>query len=358
MSVTMLLTGCPRESARPTAPAEPRPSVALRVLVVNEPELPDAINRLRGEWAEQSGGELNASAVSWPDLREAKSIDADVLVFPSRYLGELAIRNQIRPVRPNVLESEDLDAADFFPLVRRGLIQWGGQVMALPLGVDLEQTRVAIERPSAISLLTRAAPRAISNDRLGVLFDSETMQPRIAEPPFVDALTQLVQTNMDGDTQEAGNNAVPVLGYSDRLIAVTSSSRNAASAFKLIEWLAQPDASSQLARAGRGTMPVRRSLAASALWYDPSLSTAERDELGESVAALLDQSECLLVPRIPGVDAYMAALDKAVDEAVTGDAAPNVALQRAADKWNEITKAHGRDTQRQAYLKHLGISES
>ena len=36
---------------------------------------------------------------------------------------------------------------------------------------------------------------------------------------------------------------------------------------------------------------------------------------------------------------------------------PEDALKQAAAKWEHITDAHGRDSQRQAYLKHLGISE-
>src|SRR6188768_1166337 len=90
--------GCPKTQSIPSAPAastpaEPRASVALRVLVVNEPQLLDAINRLRGEWAERSGGELSASGTTWQNLSASKTLDADVVVFPSRYLGELCTRN-------------------------------------------------------------------------------------------------------------------------------------------------------------------------------------------------------------------------------------------------------------------------
>jgi hypothetical protein len=64
-----------------------------------------------------------------------------------------------------------------------------------------------------------------------------------------------------------------------------------------------------------------------------------------------------LVPRIPGVDEYLAALDEAVDETVRLGAAPQDALAKAAQRWEEITDARGRDSQRPAYWKHLGISE-
>jgi hypothetical protein len=355
----ILSAGCPREAAPPTPPpAEPRPSVTLRLLVVNEPELAKAVGRLRGEWAERSGGELDVTASPWQELAADRAIEADVIVFPSRYLGELCVRDVLRPVRSNVLESGELDADDFFPLIRHELINWGGQAMALPLGVERAAIDEKAARSPAVWLLARAAPDAISKDKLGVLFDSESMRPRITEQPFIDALTQLVQSGTDDVRgNPAGTRDVPVLGYADRLIAATQSSRNAASAFKLVEWLAQRDISSQFARAGDGPMPVRRSLASSPLWYDESVAANERAELGDALVAALDRSECLMIPRIPAADEYLAALNAPVEDTTRGGAAPADALAKAAQEWERITDAHGRDSQRQAYLKHLGISE-
>src|SRR5437763_9074751 len=129
---TMLLMGCPRgQQAKPQS--TPRASVALRVLVVNEPGVADAINRLRGEWAERSGGELNTNSRTWLEVASSKELDTDVIIFPSRYLGELCVRHWLRPVRQSVLDSPEFNAADIFPLIRRELIKWGGEVMALPL---------------------------------------------------------------------------------------------------------------------------------------------------------------------------------------------------------------------------------
>jgi hypothetical protein len=116
----------------------------LRVLVVNEPGVAEAINRLRGEWAERSGGELISTSQTWAEVAGVKSLDADAIVFPSRYLGELCIRGWLRPVRSNVLESDEFNSADVFPIVRRELIKWGGQVMALPLGLDWGPARTAM----------------------------------------------------------------------------------------------------------------------------------------------------------------------------------------------------------------------
>ena len=359
----LILAGClgerqPATSAGESDQGGPRPSVALRVLVVNEPELAEAIDRLRGEWSERTGGELLAAAIGWKDLSAAKTLDADVLVFPSRYLGELCLRDWLRPVRPHVLESEDLDWADIFPLIRRESIRWDGQVMALPLGVDLPRPGQPTEDQPSISLLLQAASEAVTSERLGVLFDPETMKPRITERPFIDAIQRLAESSDETlPVDSADAPPVPVLGFNDRLAAVTRSSRNAASAFQLLAWLAGPEISSQIARAGDGAMPVRRSLASSPAWYDRTLSSQERAETAQALEAALQQRAYLLVPRIPGVDQYMAALDDAVRAAVFAEAEPQRALQQAAANWEQITAAHGRDAQRQAYRKHLGIEE-
>jgi ABC-type glycerol-3-phosphate transport system substrate-binding protein len=141
------------------------------------------------------------------------------------------------------------------------------------------------------------------------------------------------------------------------LAAVTTSSRNAASGFKLIGWLASAEISSQLARAGDGTMPVRRSQVASPDWYDQSLTPEERAALAKMLQAALGRQDALVIPRIPGVDRYMAVLDEAVADAIAGNQEPEAELREASIEWEKITDEFGRDMQRRAYLNHLGINE-
>src|SRR5262249_35022845 len=173
--VAILLTGCPRgEQAKPQAAGEtPRASGALRVLVVNEPAVAEAINRLRGEWAERSGGQLSASAAEWKDVAGAKNLDADVIVFPSRYLGELCARGWLQPVRTSVLEGDTFNAADIFPLVRHELMRWGGDTMALPFGVQVTLPGVANASHPGLSFLALAASSGVTNEREGALFDPQ-----------------------------------------------------------------------------------------------------------------------------------------------------------------------------------------
>jgi ABC-type glycerol-3-phosphate transport system substrate-binding protein len=365
--VLAALSGCgqprvPTDESRLPAGADTRASVTLRVLVVNDESLADAINRLRGEWEEHAGGRLSAFAQPWMAVAAAKTVDADVIVFPSRYMGELCVRNWLRPVRPNVLDGEDFDAADIFPFVRHELIRWGGQTMGLPLGIDLLAANEPFDRRPAVSFLTYSAPHLVSRDRVGVLFDVDTMKPRIAEPEFIDVLRQFAKSAKEPGIghaldRRANQRRVPVLGYGDRLVAVTKSSRNAASGFKLAAWLASAEISTQLARAAGDVMPVRRSLALSPSWYDPSVTSAERAARGKTLQVALSGQDGFLIPRIQGIDAYLEALDKAVVDAVVNGTEPEVALSEAAAQWERITNSHDRNAQRQAFLNHLGIAE-
>ena len=51
------------------------------------------------------------------------------------------------------------------------------------------------------------------------------------------------------------------------------------------------------------------------------------------------RDECLLVPRIPGVDEYMAALDEAVKTPPRSTKPqPEAALQKVAERWEQITE--------------------
>jgi hypothetical protein len=379
MAVHTSFVGCHNSEnksndASPKTAREPGPSLTLRVLVVNEPELAEAIDRLRGEWAERGTGQMETTSATWADVAAAKSIDADVVVFPSRYLGELSVRGLLRPVRANVLASHEFKADDLFPLVRQRLMKWGGQTMAVPLGAQLISLQGDGQKRPALVWLARIAPEVVSRERLSVLFDSETMKPRIAEPAFVEALGEMVASSKLPDERknrestpttsvrakegrQPEESIVPVIGYGDRLAAVTTSSRNAASAFKLLEWLARAEISSQVAAAGARVVPVRRSLVSSAKWYDAELTTEERAALSKRVGESMSSDECLMIPRLPGVDEYLEALDEAVASATSEGVAPRQALETAARRWEGFTEARGRDAQRTALLKHLGIGE-
>jgi multiple sugar transport system substrate-binding protein len=401
----------------------------LRVLIVNDPPLVTTINRLRGEWSELEGGTLVEESKTWSEIAAGDSIDADLVVFPARYLGELAER--LRPVRENVTSGSLYDANDILPLVRDRLGMHGGRLLALPLGVQvplvgyrenwlkpgsgaapdswqefLELVSRAGESPRewpagdavdnwpAVMLLARAAAYACHPRQESPLFDPESMEPRIAGPPFVRALEEWRRelahspTSKDTDHPSVGatDGATSVLHWNElpgsdqvfnvstgewelvqhpprrvpllaggTLVAVTNWSRNAASAFRLAAWLTSSEIVPQVLPVGAPLLPPRRSNLSLA---DRSIRDATSLGGGAKVArvveAALSRDDCLMLPRIPGVDQYLKVLAAAVDAALRGDKPPTVALEQVAHRWNEITDRLGRDAQRRSYLNHLG----
>ena len=151
------------------------------------------------------------------------------------------------------------------------------------------------------------------------------------------------------------------LGYGDRLVGcdrVVAQRGQRVQAARVAG--VRPTSSSQLGRSRRAArcrsvVRWRRRRAGTTRSARPP---SERVARGKRLEAALSGEQCLLVPRIPGVDEYLAALDEAVEDAVRRQSvAAATRCKQAAEQWEQITDAHGRDAQRQAYLKHLGISE-
>ena len=276
------------------------------MLVVNEPELAEAINRLRGEWAERSGGELTATGNDLDGARGGEDARRRRRRFPSRYLGELCVRDWLRPVRANVLESEDFNADDFFPLVRNELIKWGGQVMALPLGVDPAAMHRRREQASGHCRCWLAAAPACRVERTARRAvrcrDDEAANRRAGIRRCARRnLTQIKPSDDEADGIAATDRICQCSVTTIGSIAVTASSRNAASAFKLIEWLAS--AGYQLAVRAAGE---RHDCQFGVRWHRPPRGTtrrvaaSERAELSKTLDAALSGDAVSHCPAHPG----------------------------------------------------------
>jgi len=455
--IALVSLGCENEPIQPEVRTDvspqPRPVVKLTVLVVDAPNMAAGIQLLRGEWAERSGGQLVVEQRPAGEVLAAAAVSADVVVFPSRYLGTFVARNALRPVRSSILQSEVFRQNDLLPLVRNRVLPYGGKVYALSLGesplmlawqtveasdgetafaagataqsraagfpatghpdagpplnwqqFDLLQPKVSvsdrIQHGAAVEFLVRALGYASQRNRSSILFDPDTMQPRITSPPFLRALQEIVAVSQRPASGKRGvavtigwPQALPlaaasaqrveltpvpaatavynhsleiweepdppapvvILGFAGRLVSVTRSSRNAASAFELLQWLASGEIASNLSQRSESTAWWRASQVSQAsLWLRGS-------ELGEwaarAITRQLSGEHCFLLPRIPAIDDYLAHLSKAVANAKLGNLSADAALQLAADAWEATTTEQGRDSQRAAYRKHLGYDD-
>ncbi len=414
-SVFLLVMGCQQESPQ-LAPAASRLAASkLSILVVDDSPLAAGIKLLRGEWSERSGGELEIQEGTIDQLLAATELSADLVIFPSRHLGTLVDRDWLRTVRKSVLQSADVAIDDMFPLIRNVTLPYGSQVYALTLGepplmlvdrdfvgpkkwddIDNPSTLGSsqLRYPYAVALIARGVSYAQNRGDSSGWFDSETMQPRIAEPPYVKALSEMLGNEMAStnekadvaigwpaagaansprysslpladevynplrDIWEKGEEGKPItfLGFAGRSVSVTKATRNSASAFKLMRWLVSEKIATQLSPRSEATVWFRKSqMANSKRWLPKNVAS---DESAANVSKLLSSSNFYLLPRIPGVDDYLEVLEKAITWAISANLTAEEALAEVVVEWNSLTNRYDRDWQRAAYRRHLGLHES
>src|SRR5690606_16838181 len=94
-----------------------------------------------------------------------------------------------------------------------------------------------------------------------------------------------------------------LLGFAGRLVSVTTSSRNAASAFKLIPWLTSGNTGTNLSQRSPNTLWCRASqVSKAASWFKEK----PNDDRTRWLSQQLSRGDAYLLPRIPGIDRYLS----------------------------------------------------
>jgi len=155
-----------------------------------------------------------------------------------------------------------------------------------------------------------------------------------------------------------GVNNVPYLAFGGWVAAVPAGSRRQEAAWDYIAWLAGPANSARDVMDGySGINPYRRShLVDSTPW----LSVLSRDAADSYLRVIRDGLGSPVIAldlRVPGTQAYLAALDRQLDLALSGAAAPEDALRAAAAEWDFLTDRLGRSAQRRHYRTAMGLPE-
>jgi len=239
----LLLAGCPRPGPEENGPSGhlPPPGVKLRLVVVDDPAMAGAIERLQPVWTDQTGSEFQVEHVSPCNLDQANVLGADAVICASHLLGEMAEAKWILSVPENLLKNDDEAWSEVFSLLRARETVWANDVVAVPFGspvltcyyradllerLDRQPPQTWAEYHALAELLSnretlgdaappegkpwfgtleplgpgwagtvllaRAAPYATHRENYSTLFDIDTMEPLIAGPPFVRALQELV----------------------------------------------------------------------------------------------------------------------------------------------------------------------
>ena len=218
----------------------------VRIGVVDDAAMAEAIGRLKAEWHAVTGNTLEvveAESLDSVALGEGEGLWARCPADSGHGLGTLVEADRLVPVPQEVRESSQAAWPDLFLLVQQGTV-WGEDVWAVPLGrrrLTLLYRRDLFEKfnrtppttwaeyqalvqffakrenlgdsaPPADAawhgtleplaggwgaklLLSRAAAYAKHRDNFSTLFNIETFEPLVAGPPFVRALEELVAAN-------------------------------------------------------------------------------------------------------------------------------------------------------------------
>lgn len=149
---------------------------------------------------------------------------------------------------------------------------------------------------------------------------------------------------------------VPLLSVAGRAGSVARDSDIPEAAFELLLWLSGPEWSAHVAADSEATTMFRTSHRDRATaWVEPQVSETAAIGYAQVVEATLSRQQAVVALRIPGREAYLAALDEAVRRAVSREQTAAEALQQVAARWEEITDELGREKQGQAYRKSLGL---
>ena len=244
--------------------------------------------------------------------------------------------------------------------------------------------------PIAAEFIARTVAATPLGERATLFFDPTTMNAQLDLPQMVGALEQLrratgtvpdsaslsIEVTIPGRSErdesqlspllaedqvfnsslnrwEKNENPEPLLlgGFAGRLVGVTQSTRNAASAFKLLPWLLNTQTTSQLSRRCQIPLWIRAS-------QIPELVTGPRGAGGSEnvvwLSKLLRGDQVYLLPRVPGIDEYLAALNEVLQDR---ESPATQVLAAVEQKWDAITAAYGKDRQQVALRRHQGIAD-
>ncbi|MEQ8785417.1 MAG: extracellular solute-binding protein [Pirellulaceae bacterium] len=151
---------------------------------------------------------------------------------------------------------------------------------------------------------------------------------------------------------------VPLLSVAGRMGSVVKDSPRRLTAARVLSWLSsqKENATHEISPSSKATTLYRSSqLGNPPIWIDEALDGGAADSYREVTTQTHLRVTPLFSVRIPGRGRYLAALDEAVHAVIAGEKKADAALREAAAKWEEITDSIGRDMQRDAYQRSLGI---
>jgi len=454
--------------------------VNLVVATQTGPQIASPVENNWKTWGDKTGGTVEVQTFPFGDLFPkirtgylSGSSPFDIVIFASDWAGDI-----MGPGYVLEIPQKNQDAMGYqylIPTYRDRILQWGGKTYAAPYDGDSHmiyyradllndpQHQAAFKeqfkydmpvppttwqqyldiatyfqgktvdgqtiygagtafKPKAQSYWTYlgvAAPYAKSPDDPGYFFDPDTMEPRINNPGFVQALDLYIAlskvgppdvTNWDvgdirnnfpagkvvlgidwgdvgplasdakssavvgkwGSAMEPGvdkyydakkatwvekYNKAPYLAFGGWIQSVSKTTKNADCAMDFISFMGSQNMSAKLVvTPGSGVNPHYFSDGNNpAPWLALGMTETEAKEYLGAVSNILADPNAVVDLRITGAFEYFDALDAQLARAVAGEVTSQQALDQVAKDWNAITDRLGRDQQKKLYRQQLGL---
>jgi multiple sugar transport system substrate-binding protein len=226
----------------------------------------------------------------------------------------------------------------------------------MPTGLTPEGVQTAVLSGKAVMGLTWSSPaKAFSTEASAPALPAGAAI-RFAELPGALRSYNVAVNAWESRTADESPH-VTLLDSSGMIGSVLTATEHPDAAFRVLAWLSGPNWSPRvLATSARTTLFRHSHLIDSKQWVNSLLDPAAAGSYGEVVQSSLSRESYLFVPRIPGAEMYLSALDAAVLRAVIENVSAQDALNEAAVAWVRITQRLGLKDQRNAYQRELGLN--
>jgi multiple sugar transport system substrate-binding protein len=454
--------------------------VNLVVATQTGPQIASPVENFWKQWGDKTGGTVEVQTFPFGDLFAkirtgylSGSSPFDIIIYASDWAGDIMGPGYVLEIPQK--NQDQMGYGYLIPTYRDRILSWGGKTYAAPydgdshmiyyradllndaknqadfkaqFGYDLPVppktwkqyvdiatffngktidgqtiygagTAFKPKAQSYWTFLGVAASFAKAPDDPGYFFDTDTMEPRINNPGFVEALDTYVAlskvgppdvANWDvgdiranfpagkvvlgidwgdvgvlasdakssaivgkwGSALEPGvdkyydskakqwvekYNQAPFLAFGGWIQSVSKTAKNPACALDFISFMGSQNMSSLLVvTPGSGVNPHYYSDGNNpAPWLKLGMTEQEAKEYLGAVTGIIASPNAVVDLRITGAAEYFDALDTQLARAVAGELKSQEALDQVAKDWNAITDRLGRDQQKKLYRQQLGL---
>ncbi len=452
----------------------------LVVATQTGPQIAGPVQNRWQQWSEKTGGTVEVQTFPFGELFEkiragylTGASPFDIIIYAADWAGDIMGPGYVLEVPQNV--QDQVGYKYLIPTYRDRILSWAGEVYALPYDGDAHmiyfrrdlltnpeyqadfKAKYGYDLPvppktweqyydiaqffngktvegetvygagtafrrggqSYWTFLGLAASYAKAPNDPSYFFDAATMEPRINNPGFVEALKQYIAlaeagppdvVNWDvgnirnefpagtialgidwgdvgpiaadpkssivsgkwGSALEPGvnkywdsqqgkwaeeYNQAPYLAFGGWVQSVSASTKNPECAFDFAAFMGNKNMSALLTVTPQtGVNPHFFSDVNNVEpWVEMGMTETEAKEYLDAVRDIIGHPNAVVDLRITGAAEYFDALDTQLARAVAGEVSPQEALDKVAEDWDAITNRIGRDQQKKLYRQMLGL---